>query len=922
MLKAHGRTLKQLLAVGMLALLVIAGLACDGPEPTPPAAVALTPTSTVPPAPTQAPATPSAPEPTPPAAVVLAPTATVPPAPTRAPEAPSVPEPTPTPVPASTPAATATPTPEVESDDLGQDKFGYSDDPGILSPYVKPAEIDGAGRKLLAIYMVGSDLEENPYLLAGTTDLKELIIGYVSLPDNPAVEVVVAFGGSRKDGWRGMKLANIAQLLADVEDGEFGNETGANSYLYQADGAHMGDESSLKLFLDYLRDGYVNFDQTFLTFWDHGASYTGFGNDTNFNHDPLRMDEIEGAFRRSRPGTFDLVGFDACLMASVEVAKIIEPHAKYMIASEELEPGHGWQWTAVVQQYALTESTVEAGEEMIDYYVQDVHGSLDGGKTLSLLDLSQYDDLVTALNPVVSAYGGLLYDEAYSDSLIFGSTGARSYGVGHLGGIGTRYSIDLMHFTQLLAENLPDTDIGPSLSELAEAIDRFVVHSNHDGSRPNSFGIAIAAPENAEEEYSAYKINDTWLDFQGKYKDFRLSDTVPPIVEVVPGGTNSDRTLVTVHDENLSRVMTAHGFVHSFKYGDGTVEDLFRIVTRVEARPHETDDDVYSASTWDQWWLEVEYDPEERLAWIPASFTGFDGQGYGLYNVWIHYYQAGKDYRDYEFPYDPALLTLTVDEHWEVVNHSITPYKVLFTGPDDEEGTIQLDKANLQIAEGDAVQFWHFAINLEDKTDIRWLEASEVVTFVQEPDFQYNYLWFHDAGERLEHHYAILASDVAKNFTLSDPIPAPWAWDSPLGNMMVFEDPSGYFKVPIPWDWIEREPDSSQDEVFKAYTHDESGSVRIFIEEGGLLSLTEFVDQTATGLLEAGAEAFTRTTVQSPQGLAAIIFEFSIAGTTFFALTHLAEDGTAYTILYAFAADQSKAGMELAEYSFDAFHVN
>ena len=278
----------------------------------------------------------------------------------------------------------------------------------------------------------------------------------------------------------------------------------------------------------------------------------------------------------------------------------------------------------MVQEYALTESTVEAGEAMIDYYVQDVHGSLQGGKTLSLLDLSQFDGLATALNPVVSAYGGLLHDEAYSDSLIFGSTGARSYGVGLLPeASGTRYSIDLMHFTQLLAENLPDTDISPSLSELTEAIDRLVVHSNHDGSRPNSFGIAIAAPENAEAEYSAYKINDTWLDFQSEYKDFRLSDIVPPIVEVVPDGTNSDRTLVTVHEENLSRVMTAHGFVHSFEYDDGTVEDLFRVVARVEAEALATpgSDDEYSASAWDQRWLEVEYDPEERPAWIPGSFS-------------------------------------------------------------------------------------------------------------------------------------------------------------------------------------------------------------------------------------------------------------------------------------------------------------
>ena len=52
-----------------------------------------------------------------------------------------------------------------------------------------------------------------------------------------------------------------------------------------------------------------------------------------------------------QPGSFDLIGFDACLMATVEVAKVIEPHAKYMIASEEIEPGHGWLWNAVIQLY-------------------------------------------------------------------------------------------------------------------------------------------------------------------------------------------------------------------------------------------------------------------------------------------------------------------------------------------------------------------------------------------------------------------------------------------------------------------------------------------------------------------------------------------------------------------------------------------
>ena len=231
----------------------------------------------------------------------------------------------------------------------------------------------------MAIYMVGSDLEEDG--LSGSIDLEELIEGYDTLPENQAVEVIVAFGGADKDGWRGMKFASASQLATDYQDLEFGNETVPNAYLYQADGAHMGDKSSLRLFLDYLRDGYVNFDQRFLTFWDHGNSYKGFGNDTNFSGDALSLDEISSAFRSSQPGSFDLIGFDACLMASVEVAKVVEPHANYMIASEELEPGHGWLWSAVIRLYAQEESIVQAGKRMVDNFVQDVHWFQDTGKT-------------------------------------------------------------------------------------------------------------------------------------------------------------------------------------------------------------------------------------------------------------------------------------------------------------------------------------------------------------------------------------------------------------------------------------------------------------------------------------------------------------------------------------------------------------
>jgi len=631
----------------------------------------------------------------------------------------------------------------------------------ILSPYIKPVEIDGTGRKLLAIYMVGSDLEENQQ--AGTKDFRELIEGYDSLVDKSEVKVIVAFGGARVDGWQGMKFANMSQIIDDAQDREFGNETHPDAYLYRADNAHMGDESSLKLFLDYLRDGYPNYDQRFLTLWDHGASYIGFGNDTNFNGDGLSLDEMARAFERSQAGTFDLIGFDACLMASVEVAKIIEPNARYMIASEETEPGHGWLWSEVIRSYASEESIVETGKRMVDNFVQNVHvapGKPEAkGKTLSLLDLSQYDQLVSALNPVISAYDRRMFSSReYSDSLIWGVRASRSYGESDKDD--SRYSIDLKHFAQLLLAENPNSEVSASLNQLIGAVDSFVVHSDHDGSRPNSFGIAIDAPENSGkkyEEYSAYKVNETWLDFQDTYRVYRQSDTEPP--ELTDSYSDADgATVATFYDENLAGVTTVYGFVESVES-----EDYFMVVAELEAYSTEYEGE-YFTPVWDQRWFTVEYDSGEQTAWIPASFAerfvAEDGREYTTYVSEVDYYLA-----DASVP-DTAVMTLIVDENMAVVDHQIQPYQYVYTSPEDEEGAVRFDKATFRIEAGDAAQFWNLGFNLNDPSgdSDKWFEASDIVEFVQDPVFQLEFLEFEDEfGQPIEYYYALWAEDASGN---------------------------------------------------------------------------------------------------------------------------------------------------------------
>ena len=45
----------------------------------------------------------------------------------------------------------------------------------------------------------------------------------------------------------------------------------------------------------------------------------------------------------------DIIGFDACLMAMMEVAYQLRDYTEFVVGSEELEPGNGWNYRAIIQ---------------------------------------------------------------------------------------------------------------------------------------------------------------------------------------------------------------------------------------------------------------------------------------------------------------------------------------------------------------------------------------------------------------------------------------------------------------------------------------------------------------------------------------------------------------------------------------------
>src|SRR5215213_3005576 len=74
------------------------------------------------------------------------------------------------------------------------------------------------------------------------------------------------------------------------------------------------------------------------------ASYRSASNDET-NNDVLYNREIQDSLKTALGGEkLDIIGYDACLMAMLETAYAMKDVGGYMVASEELEPGRGWDY--------------------------------------------------------------------------------------------------------------------------------------------------------------------------------------------------------------------------------------------------------------------------------------------------------------------------------------------------------------------------------------------------------------------------------------------------------------------------------------------------------------------------------------------------------------------------------------------------
>ena len=324
------------------------------------------------------------------------------------------------------------------------------------------------------VYICGSDLESEHGM--ATADLNEML--HANLNDDQ-VNVIVETGGAKK--WKNSVISNSTNQRYRVTSKglvRLDEKVGSKS---------MVDPNTLADFIQFCAKNYPA-DRYMLILWDHGGgAISGYGYDQKASG-TMTLDKINSALKKGGV-KFDFIGFDACLMATLETAIVTEPYADYLIASEEAEPGTGWYYTNWLTALSNNTSikTVELSKTLIDDFTDVSRKNYPGcNTTLSIIDLAEFAGTVpSAFNDFSGEIGKMLDDSNYKQ-VADARADAREFGasskVNH---------IDVIDFASRIG--------GSKANALVKALKGCVKYNRTSVSMKNSYGVSIYFP------YSSFK---------------------------------------------------------------------------------------------------------------------------------------------------------------------------------------------------------------------------------------------------------------------------------------------------------------------------------------------------------------------------------------------------------------------------------
>lgn len=371
---------------------------------------------------------------------------------------------------------------------------------------------DKDGTRTIMVYMIGSNLETVQY--AASKDIIEMM---GSNFDEETINLLIYTGGAKK--WHLDEISSEENAIYEIENGLLVKKQSFEKKL-------MTEPESLVEFVDYAYENYQT-DLYDLILWDHGGGpIGGYGLDEfNTKKTQMSIQTLSNALQdtKLRKSTkFDFIGFDACLMGNLEIAQKLRRHANYLIASEELEPGEGWNYN-FLSDVKVDTSTQELGKVVVDQFFK--HYEYNNSKTnltLSVIDLSEVPNLVDELDELFSKTDEAINIQTFSDysrkltrKTVYGNTGRSAS------------TFDLVDIKDLV--NSISAEHPKEVDNVVKALNKVVIYSRDNMANTN--GLSIYFPTNNKKQvdrtlvyYKNVAVSDDYYKFLSKYSSFITGD--------------------------------------------------------------------------------------------------------------------------------------------------------------------------------------------------------------------------------------------------------------------------------------------------------------------------------------------------------------------------------------------------------------
>jgi len=512
------------------------------------------------------------------------------------------------------------------------------------------------------------------------------------------------------DDWVGGKLLEIGQNEAtELEDmGDI----------------NTGDPAVLSEFLSYGIENYPA-DHYALIISDHGASWPGVGGDESSDEDGLDLAEInQGIADGLSAGgldKLDMLGFDACLMATYEVASALAPLADRMVASQELEPGHGWDYRALDTIADDGRATVDelASSIIAGFEAQATDEGNESEITLSEIDLTR----MATVDAALTAFTGVLVEQADGVAGTVGRSLASSLGFGASPDPDQdSFMTDLSMLTgQIGVDFLPASDAADGL---IRAINDVVLDRVEGQATQGSTGLSIYFPPTADyfsDDYRALADNGGWVEFLSSYygegagipaNEYPTFETAGSTVTFDDFGLNISGIFDVASQDNLSEAYLRYGTVEA----DGSITYLGK------EEAYLSDDGSGEASgSFDLTTLSITDGLDDADAYY--EMTTDEETGVTTFDVPMAYYDPSlvgtTEYKD-------LLLSIVVDEDGNVTNETY----YLYNEKTGTYGEFTADPSWIIVPQ---------VLNvLADGTE-QWYSTSEVGLYADIPELLYNF---------------------------------------------------------------------------------------------------------------------------------------------------------------------------------------